>query len=98
LYKKVDWCCMIGISFDMRPVLEEILERIAEKDPTFRYTIYNSQFPQYDQIIVISSETNDQAHKRGLLFCKKYAPEEFNLTYWVKPITQIAEQIKEEVK
>lgn len=95
-YKKVDYCCMIGITFDMREKCEEILKDIANRDPTFRYAIYNSKFPQYDQIIIVGSGTKNQAHKRGLLLCKRYFPEEYNLTYWVKPVTHTHTQVKNE--
>lgn len=92
-YKKVDYCCMIGIKFEMREKLEKILKDIAEVDPTFKFGIHNSKFPQYDQIIIVSSKTRDQAHKRGLLLCKRYAPEEYSLQYWVKPVTHAKTQI-----
>jgi len=94
-----DFCCMIGIKFDMREACEKVLERIALKDPSFRYTIYNSRFPQYDQIIVVSSASRDQAHKRGLLLCKgteekpPYFPREYGLIYWVKEVSHVDQQI-----
>jgi len=92
-YKKVEFCCMIGITYEMRPECEKILDDLAEKDPTFKYSIYNSKFPQYDQIIIVSSGSRDQAHKRGLLLCKRYFPPEFNLQYWVKEVSHVEQQI-----
>ena len=85
---------MIGISFDMREKCEAILQDIARIDPTFKFAIYNSKFSQYDQIIVVGSGTKDQAHKRGLLLCRRYFPKEYNLIYWVKPVTHIHTQVK----
>ena len=85
---------MIGISLDMREACEEILKDIASKDPTFKYHIYNSKFPQYDQIIIVSSETKKQAHGRGLLLCRRYFPQEYNLLYWVKPVAHARSQVK----
>lgn len=95
-YRKVDYCCMIGISYNMRAKCEEILEDIANIDSTFKYSIYNSKFPQYDQIIIVSSGTKDQAHKRGLLLCRRYFPEEYNLVYWVKPVRHIHTQVEKD--
>lgn len=85
---------MIGITYAMRPRLEKILKDIAKKDPTFKFNIFNSKFPQYDQIIIIGSGTRDQAHKRGLLLTKRYFPEEFNLQYWVKEVTHAQGQVE----
>jgi len=92
-YEKVEFCCCIGIKYEMRKTLEKILEDIAKKDSTFKYSIYNSRFPQYDQIIIVSSRSRDQAHKRGLLLTKKYFPTEYNLQYWVKEVTHVEQQI-----
>ena len=83
---------MIGIKFEMREACEDVLEGIASVDPTFKYSIYNSKFPQYDQVIIVSSETKDQAHKRGLLLTKRYFPEEYSLIYWVKPVSHVHTQ------
>ena len=84
---------MIGITFDMREKCEEILQDIAGRDSTFKFAIYNSKFPQYDQIIIVGSGTKDQAHKRGLLLCRRYFPKEYNLLYWIKPVTHVQTQV-----
>lgn len=101
-YKRVEFCCVIGIKYEMRAACEKILERIARVDPTFRFSIYNSKFPQYDQVIIVSATSRDHAHHRGLLLCGKdepgkekrsYFPKEYNLTYWVKEVSHVKEQI-----
>jgi len=98
-----EWCCCIGIKFQMRAECEKVLENLAQKDPTFKYTIYNSHFPQYDQVIIVSAESRDQAHKRGLLLCGKdvpgqekkcYFPKEYGLCYWVKETTMVNTLVK----
>jgi len=86
---------MIGIMFDMREACEKVLEHLASVDPTFRYSIHNSRFPQYDQIIIVRSASRDQAHKRGLLLTKRYFPQEYGLIYWVKEVSQIHTQVSE---
>lgn len=93
-YEKAEYCCMIGIKFEMREACEEVLERIAAMDPTFKYSIYNSVFPQYDQVIVVSSGSKDQAHKRGLLLTKRYFPKEYSLAYWVKEVSMLDTQVE----
>lgn len=85
---------MIGIMFDMREACEKVLEHLAERDPTFKYSIYNSRFPQYDQIIIVSSGSRDQAHKRGLLLTKRYFPQEYGLIYWVKEVSMANTQVE----
>jgi len=93
-YEKVEFCCCIGIKYEMRPECEKILENLRRKDRTFRYSIYNSKFPQYDQVIIVRGENRDQAHKRGLLLTKRYFPKEYNLQYWVKEVSQIQTQVE----
>ena len=53
--------------------VEAVCRDISKKDPTFRYSIE-------DDFLLVASENKDQAHKRGLLLCKKYF-KDFDLGY-----------------
>lgn len=59
------------ISINPQEVNEVIqfCDSISEKDETFSYLI---EFKIYGTFLIIFSPNKNIAHKRGLLFCKKY--------------------------
>lgn len=87
-YKPVDQCCCIGFHAEHLSRIAKVCKNIAEKDPTFKFRIYNSKFKQYDFLLIVFSETVDQSHKRGVWLVKKAFPE-FNLCYWIQYKTEI---------
>jgi hypothetical protein len=68
--------------------IEKICEDIKKRDKTFDYRIGRSLFPNWDWILIILSDSKDKAHKRGLLFVKKYLSQ-YNLFYWVKEVATL---------
>ncbi len=73
---------------DLAPI-EKVASDIRKRDPTFRYKLERmvDKFKEkYENVLIIRSKTEKQAHARGLLFTKRYLPE-LNLLYWVKSST-----------
>jgi len=65
----------------------EICTSIAEKDETFEFKVEEKK---YGVFLIIFSKERDQAHKRWLLFCRKYLPVEEGdeYLYWVKSLKE----------
>lgn len=55
-----------------RETVQKLMQSLSEKDPTFAYAFEKSLSPRYDYMAIISSETKDQAVKRGQLIVHKY--------------------------
>ncbi len=64
-------------------LLTEIELKAEKKGEKFNWYIQKSDIKNYQHIIVVESQTLNQAHKRGLLICKRYA-KNLNLYYWIK--------------
>ena len=79
------WITCIGFSEEIKGNFEDICEDIAERDKSFKYRIYESYFPRYDFVLVIFSESKDQAMQRGEWFKRVFKRElGVDLLYWVK--------------
>lgn len=68
---------------ELKEKIAKIVSDISQKDHSFRYRIMNCPTPTFDYILSIFSLDKDIAHKRGMLFTKKYL-KEFSLYYWIK--------------
>lgn len=80
------WLTCIG--FNCCPEeIRRICEDIRRRDPTFKYAIYRPEKPplsdSYSYVLIIESETREQAQRRGMWMVKKVKPLEGSL-YWVK--------------
>jgi hypothetical protein len=85
IFKKELFSTNIGFNKKLKEKIEKVCMDTFEKDPTFRYRIFQSYFPKYDYVLTFYSNNRDQAHKRGIWFCKKIFKDE-KLQYWVKEI------------
>jgi hypothetical protein len=82
--KREIYTTCIGFNKKDLEKIEKICRDIFEKDPTFKYRIYQSFFKKYDFILTFFSTSRNQAHKRGTWFVKKAGIE--GLLYWVKKL------------
>jgi hypothetical protein len=71
---------------DEKSKLQKICEDIAKRDSSFKFSIRGSRLPQYTYILVVLSETQDQAFKRGGWLISKTGAA--GLKYWVKGVEQ----------
>lgn len=76
----------IGLTEDLHKQAEEKASEIAAIDKTFQYAFvkpFGKFKNKYSIILSIKSDTEAQAHKRGLLFTRKYLESEEPMFYWV---------------
>lgn len=63
----------------------QICNDITIQDNSFKYTVTYDYFSDGYQLVIFSPD-KDTAHKRGLLFVKKYLEDVEGLGYWVRRI------------
>jgi hypothetical protein len=64
-------------------LLNEIEITAEKKGQKFNWYLQKSNIKNADHVIVVESQTEEQAHKRGLLITKRYA-KDLKLYYWIK--------------
>ncbi|MEM1577926.1 MAG: hypothetical protein QXM27_02880 [Candidatus Pacearchaeota archaeon] len=84
-FKKEIFSTNIGFKEKDKERIEKVCKDTFEKDPSFKYRIFQSFFPKYDYILTVYSPTKDQAFKRGDWLVKK-ALKDLNLLFWVKKL------------
>ncbi len=62
--------------------IKKVCEDTRAKDKTFKFQIKKSKFKK-DKILIVSSESKNQSHRRLTWLVKKVL-KEHNLIYWVK--------------
>ena len=75
----------IGIKSEDREHVLSLCSEIQQEDPTFVWRLqkpYGKLAGQYGYILSITSETKDQAHRRGTWLINNLNIS--NLLYWVK--------------
>lgn len=59
---------------------------ISDRDPTFRFVLREMRpkyRDKYENMVVVFSDSLDQAHRRGTIITKRYL-EDLKLMYWVR--------------
>ena len=81
------WKTFIGLGEGCKEHVLVSCAEIQEEDCTFKWRIqkpYGKISNQYDLILVVESETKDQAFKRGTWLINNLGVE--GLLYWVKEV------------
>lgn len=90
---KGKWCILIGYEAKYEKDVTPVVEQLKNEYPEQQWNIMLSQFPQYDYILTGFASNRDEAHKIGLSAVKKYLPKFMNLTYWVKEISLVNDNV-----
>ncbi len=72
----------IGLKKDNIEHVRTVCDGIHAADVTFQFKIVKSSLPEYDKLLMVKSESIDQAHKRGTWLVNKLGID--GLLYWVK--------------
>jgi len=83
--KEVWTTCINFEGEELKERIKEICEDIMIVDNSFKYYIKIDYHSQGYQLIIFSND-KDTAHKRGMLFIKKYLKDVDGLGYWVRKI------------
>lgn len=84
--KSVWTTCIKFEGEELKEKIEKVCEDIYLKDESFKYRIFPDYQTKSGYQLVIFSPNMDIAHKRGLLFVKKYFKEVEGLGYWVRKV------------
>ena len=81
------WKTFIGLRDEHKEHILVSCAEIKEEDATFKWRLqkpYGKLSNQYDWVLVVESETKNQAHRRGCWLIHNLGIE--GLLYWVKEV------------